>query len=88
MLGYHVVTSPGVWSLQHLPDLVKRHTQLPEPADDLGYRYLRRLVEPVTRSWVNLGWLEQARVVVVPESFHAHVRHSGEVPDGQPDLHD
>ena len=85
--GYHLVTGRRVGRLQYLPDLVERHAQIPEPADDLRDPYLARFIEAVAGLRVDLGRGEQPHLVVVPQRYHAQVGHPGEITDGQSHPH-
>src|SRR5207248_4219313 len=80
---------PGlhVRRLQDGPDLIQRHIQVAEPADDLRYRNLAGVVEPVAARRVDPGGLEQPLVVVEAQGLDAEMRHAGEVADRHQDAH-
>ena len=94
-LGFHRVQvrddllGPGLYVRrgQDGPDLVQRHVQVAEPADDLGHRHLAGVVEPVAARRVDPGGLEQPLVVVEAQGLDAEMRHAGEVADRHQDAH-
>jgi len=63
-------------------DLVERHFQSPETANDLCRRYLVGAVAAVAASAININGFEQPDLVVVAQHLHAQLRRTGEVPDG------
>ena len=73
--------------LQHGPDLLQRHAQVAQPADDLRGRDLTRPVQPVTSRRVDVRRLQQAYLVVMTQRLDAQVGHPGEVADRQQHLH-
>jgi hypothetical protein len=64
-------------------DLVERHFQSPETANDLCCRDLVDAVAAVAASAININRFEQPDLVVVAQHLHAQLRRTGEVPDGQ-----
>ena len=68
--------SPGmVGRVENGFDLLDRHLQVPEPADDLCRRYLVGVVVAVPGIRVHLHRFEQPDLVVVTQRLHAEVRH-------------
>ena len=81
------VAGREVGRLEHRAHLLERHVEVAEPADGLGGGDLVGAVVPVAARRVDLGRLEQADVVVVPERLHAQVRHLRELADGEARRH-
>ena len=88
MAGDHPVAGLDVGSLQHNVDVLERHLQVAEAADDLSRDDLLCGVPPVAAVHVHLGRLQQAELVVVAKHLHAQVRGPGEVADGQRRVHE
>ena len=66
MRDHQLVPGWHVRGLQHILDLVKRHAEVPEPADYLRDRHLTGLIEAVAGCRIDLGRFQQPDVVVVP----------------------
>ena len=66
---------------ENLADLVERHLQLAQPADDLGGLELLGPVAAVARERVDVGRPEQVELVVVPERADAQPGEPRELPD-------
>ncbi|MDX6239760.1 MAG: hypothetical protein QOG10_4575 [Kribbellaceae bacterium] len=88
MAGDQSVAGLGIGSGEHLPDLAYRHFQVSEAPDHLSRRYLCRGVVPIAAVRVDLGWLEQPRVVVVPQCLHAEMCDLRELADAQVAAHE
>jgi len=76
-----------VRGVQDAADVVKRHVQVTESADDLRRGYLPEVVAAVAREGIDLCGLKQALFLVVTQRFHAQVSGAGEVADGHHRLH-
>src|SRR3981189_1698823 len=77
------VASTNVGGAYNGADLVERHFQSPETANDLCRRYLVGAVAAVAASAININGLKQPDLVVMAQHLHAQLRRTGEVPDGQ-----
>jgi hypothetical protein len=64
-------------------DLIERHFQRPEAANDLCCGDLVGAVAAVAGSAININGREQPDLVVVTQHLHAQLRRTGEVPDRQ-----
>jgi hypothetical protein len=84
---YQRVAGPGVGGGQDGLHVGDGHAQIPQAADDLGRRDLLRPVVPVAGVRVDLGRFQQADLVVVAQRLDAQVRHPGEVPDRDSQVH-
>jgi hypothetical protein len=83
MVGDHPVAGLDVGSLKHNVDVLERHLEVAEAADDLRRDDLLRGVAPVPAVHVHVDRLQQAELVVVAKHLHAQVRGPGEVAYGQ-----
>ena len=65
------------------PDLLQRHAEVAQPADDLRGRDLTGPVQPVTGRRIDVRRLQQAYLVAMTRRLDAQVGHPGEVADRQ-----
>jgi len=72
---------------QHGLELLQRHAQVTEPADDLGRGDLAGGVAPVPGARIGAGRLQQADLVVMPQRPARHVAGAREVADRQVTQH-
>jgi len=77
------VASTNVGGAQNGADLVERHFQSPEAANDLCRRDLVGAVAAVAGSAIDIDGFEQPDLVVVAQHLDAQLRRTGEVADGQ-----
>ena len=73
--------------MQDAADVVKRHVQVTESADDLRRGYLPEVVAAVAREGIDLCGLKQALFLVAAQRFDDEVSGAGEVADGHDRLH-
>ena len=79
--GDQVVARPEIRRGQHGLDLVQRHVEAAEAADDLGGRDLIRRIAAVTGLLIHIGGLEQADPVIVTQRLDAQMSRASEVTD-------
>lgn len=87
VVGDHPVAGLDVRSLKHDLDVIERHLQIAETADDLCLDDLLCGIAPVPAVHVHLDRLQQADLVIVAKHLHAQVRGPGEVADGHRRVH-
>jgi len=73
MGGDPFVAGARIRSGQHALDLLQRHAQVTQAADDLGRWDLAGGVAPVTGVLVHLGWFQEPYLVVVAQGPDGHV---------------
>ena len=79
--GDQVVARPEIRRSQHGLDVVQRHVEAAEAADDLGGRDLIRRIAAVTGLLIHIGGLEQADPVIVTQRLDAQMSRASEVTD-------
>src|SRR5262249_11939897 len=87
MGDYRLVAERDVLRLQYSSQLVQRHGQVAEAADDLGRRDLAEVIVAVTRGRVDVARDQHTDLVIVTQRLDAEMRHTCEITDRKADCH-
>jgi hypothetical protein len=87
VVGDHRVAGGDVKRREHGLDVLQRHIELAEAADDLRHGELIGAVTPVARIWIDVGGLQNADAMVMAQRLDAQVGGPREVADAQGSAH-